>query len=699
MVVRSRSPPPSLLERPTLAHNPERSQSRNCSQPFNTMGDEEPVEPKKKILIQDVSGYIGGNLAKRFQAEGFEVLGTLKVTTDPKPLAVERIIEPTAETLSAAFLESEMTVLDLLGDIEGAESMLSAITAAGPLESPKVLVGVSSVMTWARTSPDPDEPEKPLTEAEYKKRRPHSSYNALVALEKLVTKSKREGLRSHVVAAGLTYGAEEDLFHSLFKTAWSNQPLPLHSIADGSNVLPTIHIVDLCSCVLKLLESDSTPYMLALDSPPSGEEDKPQTLEAIVSALSAELGVGEVLPAPGRDAVLLIKDYEFFQVGMPIGDAPPLKLSAGAINDLGFEWHAQTGMLANLPAVVEEYRTARGLQPLRLLIHGNDDFAKTELAEALAAEYKLPYVLASKAVAEATEKEDDLGAELKAAAGAGPLSDELIAKVLAGVLTATTCRNQGYILQGFPETLAAASLLFGGKKAAGGEEGEEPPAEEEGEEGAAKPAGLAAAPEFVIVLEASEDVLKAKLIAQETPSVTEEQLAESLAAYAANNAEDSETSILALPALADAEPLGPLPVTSDTTIDTLLTKARVYLGQPRNYGPTDEEIAAKQALEEAEAARIANEEAKIAAEREQAEAEERARREEHEARRAAEVQQQEQELLEVRSIPLRNYLMQNVIPTLTEGLIEVCKLKPEDPVDYLADYLFKNNPVEDETFH
>ena len=23
------------------------------------------------------------------------------------------------------------------------------------------------------------------------------------------------------------------------------------------------------------------------------------------------------------------------------------------------------------------------------------------------------------------------------------------------------------------------------------------------------------------------------------------------------------------------------------------------------------------------------------------------------------------------------------------------KLKPEDPVDYLAEYLFKNNPVED----
>ena len=62
------------------------------------------------------------------------------------------------------------------------------------------------------------------------------------------------------------------------------------------------------------------------------------------------------------------------------------------------------------------------------------------------------------------------------------------------------------------------------------------------------------------------------------------------------------------------------------------------------------------------------------------------------------MKQQESELLEVRSIPLRNYLMANVIPTLTEGLIEVCKVKPEDPVDYIAEYLFKNNPQEEESF-
>ena len=197
--------------------------------------DEEP-QPKRKVFIQNVSGFLGGNLSKRFAADSFEVLGTLKSASDPKPLAVSRVIESSPEALAAAFLESELTVLDCLGDMDAAEVLLTTIASAGPLETEKVVVGVSSVLTWARTSPDADEPEKPITEADYKKRRPHSSYKELLALEKLVTKSKREGLRSHVVAAGLPYGAEEDIFHPLFKAAWSNTALPLPTMSDGSNV-------------------------------------------------------------------------------------------------------------------------------------------------------------------------------------------------------------------------------------------------------------------------------------------------------------------------------------------------------------------------------------------------------------------------------------------------------------------------------
>lgn len=48
------------------------------------------------------------------------------------------------------------------------------------------------------------------------------------------------------------------------------------------------------------------------------------------------------------------------------------------------------------------------------------------------------------------------------------------------------------------------------------------------------------------------------------------------------------------------------------------------------------------------------------------------------------VRQQEDEVLEAQSAPVRNYLMEHVIPTLTQGLIECCKVRPEDPVDFLV---------------
>ncbi|KAK6297763.1 hypothetical protein J4Q44_G00323460 [Coregonus suidteri] len=42
------------------------------------------------------------------------------------------------------------------------------------------------------------------------------------------------------------------------------------------------------------------------------------------------------------------------------------------------------------------------------------------------------------------------------------------------------------------------------------------------------------------------------------------------------------------------------------------------------------------------------------------------------------------ELLEARFIPLRNYLMKYMMPSLTEGTMECCKAKPDDPVDFLV---------------
>jgi len=60
-------------------------------------------------------------------------------------------------------------------------------------------------------------------------------------------------------------------------------------------------------------------------------------------------------------------------------------------------------------------------------------------------------------------------------------------------------------------------------------------------------------------------------------------------------------------------------------------------------------------------------------------------------KKQAELRRQEEEALRVQSLPLRTYLMENVMPTLTKALIEICNVRPDDPVDYLAEYLFRHH--------
>jgi adenylate kinase len=49
------------------------------------------------------------------------------------------------------------------------------------------------------------------------------------------------------------------------------------------------------------------------------------------------------------------------------------------------------------------------------------------------------------------------------------------------------------------------------------------------------------------------------------------------------------------------------------------------------------------------------------------------------------------ELEDCDDLNMRQFLMKYIIPVLTEGMIDVWKVGPLDPVDYLADYIFKKS--------
>jgi len=49
------------------------------------------------------------------------------------------------------------------------------------------------------------------------------------------------------------------------------------------------------------------------------------------------------------------------------------------------------------------------------------------------------------------------------------------------------------------------------------------------------------------------------------------------------------------------------------------------------------------------------------------------------------------ELESADELNMRQYAMKYIIPLLTEGMIDVWKVGPLDPVDYLAEYIFKKS--------
>lgn len=44
------------------------------------------------------------------------------------------------------------------------------------------------------------------------------------------------------------------------------------------------------------------------------------------------------------------------------------------------------------------------------------------------------------------------------------------------------------------------------------------------------------------------------------------------------------------------------------------------------------------------------------------------------------------------ALPVRSYLDETVVPLLMQALASVSRERPEDPVDFVAHFLLKNNP-------
>nr|KAJ3421353.1 Adenylate kinase 7 [Polyrhizophydium stewartii] len=608
--------------------------------------------------------------------------------------------------LRQTLLSSDVIIYDIVASLEEASWAVDLLAEkADTFERPKTFIAVSSIMTWARTKTENEDGDGAVSEDEFRRRKPHPNWKSHIALEKNVIKlSKKSTIKAYVVAAGLIYHAGDSIFHTLLKSGGE-----LMCFGDGNNNLPTIHLDDLISVVVELIETTpESKYIVAID-------DSKNTLYDITKAISEALGSGVVKKVPKEEAFLekslTQANYDMLTVN--------LRLEPGHIKEMSIEWKYESGFVENMQQIAQEYKDARGLWPLKIVVHGTPASGKTFVAQKIAEHYKIHLIDPDQVVQDAVsrlerrangelsadEQDDDVEVdrellnEIREAVKAnnGKYPSNHIISFVRERLRSMPCRNHGYVLDGFPTTLDEAKELF----RAGDEETKDekiPPADE------------AIVPEFVFSLEASDQFAKQRIMKLPEAEVSgtrnseegkhtclvarhSDAVADSASAALTKRLEEfrkantDENTVLNY---FDELEIHPIQIPAENAeADEIMDKIIKAAGKPRNYGPSPEEIAEQRRKAEAERAMAEAQASEERAQREKEEVERHKKAVQEWNLRLEEVRKQEQEVLEAQSVPLRNYLMRHVMPTLTAGLIEVAKTRPEDPIDYLAEFLFK----------
>ncbi|XP_077408878.1 adenylate kinase 7a [Vanacampus margaritifer] len=641
----------------------------------------------------------------QFNEPAFQVVGTLSSTStkfkEKASVLHEQYTSLSREDLLPRLLDCDIIIYNISenatqDDIEEATWAITALH--GEMEnfrSKKMFILVSTVLTWALTKKqETEEGERFITEEEFRKRRPHPSFKHHNNMEKQVLKlgtGKKTKLKGYVLAAGIQYGKGENLFHYFFKVSWLSECAKVPIFGEGINFIPTIHVLDLAKVIQSLIDvKPKSKYILAID-------ESKNTLGDIVKAVSHVLGTGRVCQVPEKEAIAM-KAYKQEELEYLSVD---LRLDAFVVKDsFNFNWLAEVGMIENMEALVEEYRHTRKLLPIRICLTGPPAVGKRKLAEKLCARYRIHHINIRDVIdekmaqlkatiaridAEVSEQEtaQDQLETIKASLenNADRLEDDLLFEILTEKLSSKPCRNQGYVLYGFPRTFEQAKHMF---SAEDGDNQDSPDG---------TPSYNKITPEYVFALDASDEYLTKKV--QDLPEseaqkrgLTQDEFVPRLARFrqlsrAAETALDYFDEQEIYPAYLEVKD-------DDPEFKLIESNIIEVVGPPKNYGLSTEE------QEEEEDRRREMErkqkEAKEAAERKrrnEALLAEMATQYEAWQNNLAEVQRQEHELLEAKALPLRNYLMKFVMPALTEALQECSKIKPTDPVSFLAEYLLR----------
>lgn len=228
--------------------------------------------------------------------------------------------------------------------------------------------------------------------------------------------------------------------------------LPLFGSA--SNALPTCHVDDLAAYLVAVATHrpfQGAGYLLCADRQPTPQAALTRAIQSAFKII-APTGSPAVIP---KSKLVYVPGFTHLTL-----DAPLEKTAFKGAPEPG-----HTSFAERAEAVVQEFTALRGFAPLKVLLWGPPAGGKSYLGAWAARNYAVPHVH-GKAIVEGiatldpeSQKTFSAGmAPSKANPKGGRLPDDQFAALTAAVLKQSGGR--GFVLDGFPKTLAQAKALF-----------------------------------------------------------------------------------------------------------------------------------------------------------------------------------------------------------------------------------------------
>lgn len=270
-------------------------------------------KPPEKIFLSNFNSYHGSAVARKLVewklSEGeaaYEVHGTLQ--KDSASVSGVKILNPASETFFDAVLSCDLIIFDISQEImqlSEAQRFLKhfqSLLENSKVSSMKRLILISTIMTWAEIGADSF-----LTDAAYRKRKPHPCYINHMMLERdLINLQKKfkDHVASLVVCPGIIYGGCQDIFHFLYKKCYFNHD-EVEIFAPANNFLPLICLEDFAQIMLLAIRNfrdPQFPYILAV------QPENLSAIDIISTLVSAAGGPDTRIRICDREEVFLMKE-------------------------------------------------------------------------------------------------------------------------------------------------------------------------------------------------------------------------------------------------------------------------------------------------------------------------------------------------------------------------------------------------------